>query len=139
MICRYCCTDLERPVLERWDFYLPIAPPSQNTIGGNHGGTRFVYAKMRKEFAAALIIKKVGLDIPDAKGKRRVIVTRLYAPSRRGQVRDRANIVGGCKMLIDAMVEVGLLVDDAEQYLEDFYRQLPASDSGTRIELEELG
>lgn len=140
MICRYCLTDLERPVARRWDFTLPLETPSQNRIGHNAGSwaARNAYAKFREDFILLLENQKNTLGIPKATRKRRVIITRLYAPSKRGRKRDRANVVGGAKMLIDAMAKVGLIVDDAEEYLEDFYRQLPAGESGTRIEIEEL-
>ncbi len=138
--CPYCLADLTREVTHRWDFYLPLEPPSQNYVGKNSGGwtERNRYKKFRTDFALLLQNKKNELKIPDAQEKRRVILTRLYAPSKHGRPRDRANIVGGAKMLVDAMVEVKLLVDDAEEWLDDYYRQLPCVESGVRIQLEVL-
>lgn len=138
MICPYCLTDIEAGVLERWEFILPLEPPSQNVVAQNKGNhvARRKYKKYRDDYVLLLQAAMGQLCIPRATKLRRVVITRLYAG--RGQPRDRANIVGGCKPLMDAMHRVGLLVDDSEQYVQDFYRQMPSNESGVAISIEEL-
>jgi hypothetical protein len=118
---------------------LPLEPPSQNSVAQNKGNyrARKRYAKIRDDYILLLKNAKQRLSIPDARHLRRVVITRLY--SGRGQARDRANIVGGCKPLLDAMHLSGLLVDDAEEFVQDFYRQARSNASGVGILLEELG
>lgn len=138
MICPYCLTDLSMEVSQRWEFVLPLEPPSQNVVAQNKGNyrARKKYAKIRDDYIMLLKNAKQRLGIPDAEHLRRVIVTRLY--SGRGQPRDRPNIVGGCKPLLDAMHKTNLLVDDAEEWCQDFYRQSRSNSSGVAIVLEEL-
>lgn len=138
MICRYCLTDNSAPVATRWEFVLPLEPPSQNVVAQNKGThtMRKKYAKYRDDYMLLLRNAKRQYRIPDAHGLRRVIITRLY--SGRGQARDRGNVVGGCKPLLDAMHLEKLLVDDSDEFCADFYRQCRANESGVAIILEEL-
>ena len=139
MICKYCYTDSGVYVAKRWEIVLPLEPPSQNTVAQNKGSfaARRKYKEYRDSYVILLGNAKVVHEIPDAIALRRVIVTRMY--SGRGQSRDRSNIVGGCKPMLDAMHMVGLLVDDSEKWVRDFYHQTRASASGVSIVLEELG
>lgn len=138
MSCPYCQTDCDAPVFGRWDIFLPLEPPSQNTVAQNKGSfkQRKRYTELRDTYKLLLKAAKTKHRVPDAKGLRRVIFTRLY--SGRGQKRDRINIAGGCKPLLDAMRLSGLLVDDTEELVDDFYRQQRAERSGVLITLEEL-
>lgn len=49
---------------------------------------------------------------------------------------DRGNLVGGCKLLVDALVLEGLIFDDDEPWLEDRYLQLEAKRGEGRTEVE---
>lgn len=121
-----------------WSFTLPISPPSQNeAVSANRGPARFAYAKRRDHWRMLLSLAKNTHSIPVASGRRRVLITRLY--HGRQKVRDPSNLAGGCKMVLDAMVSCGLLVDDAEAWIEAHYYQHPANGEGTWIELIELG
>ena len=42
---------------------------------------------------------------------------------RKQRMRDHANLVGGCKSLVDAVVNVGLLADDDDEHVEIEYQQ----------------
>ena len=52
-------------------------------------------------------------------GKRTVRITSYRAR----RITDHANLVGGCKGLIDGLVRAGLLVDDSDQWIAAEYRQ----------------
>lgn len=57
---------------------------------------------------------------------------------RRQRTRDEANLIGGCKGLIDGLVRAGLLVDDSRQwatftYAEDVASKTPTRRPSTRI------
>ena len=119
-----------------WSFTLSIEPPSQNVVASNKGAGRHKYRKFRDDYEELLRAFKDKLAIPTATGRRRVFITRLY--SGRGQRRDRGNIVGGCKPLLDALTNVGLLVDDKEEFLEDHYDQQKANAKGVWIQIEEI-
>ena len=118
---------------EAWDIWIPIEPPSQNVVAQNKGGGRHKYRRIRQEYEMALLWKR---NIPKAKGKRRVAITRCY--SRHGKERDLANIVGGCKALMDALTLTKLIVDDSPKYLEAHYSQERGKASGVRIVLEDI-
>lgn len=66
---------------------------------------------------------------PEAK-KRLVVITRYSA----GRM-DRINFAGGCKPVVDALVRVGLLYDDTEEWLDDRYVQDKAAPGGQWTEI----
>jgi len=136
---RRLCGTCQQPIPEggaSWSFTMSIEPPSQNTVASNKGPGRHKYRKFREDYEELLRAFMAKLEIPKARGRRRVFITRLY--SARGQKRDRGNIVGGCKPLLDAMTNVGLLVDDKEEFLEDHYDQQRANAKGVWIRIEEI-
>lgn len=136
-ICESCGHALA-PGGKRWSILLPLEPPSQNDpVSANRGGARFEYGRLRLHYQILLQNSRAALGIPVAKKKRRVTITRIY--SKHGRRRDRGNLVGGCKMVLDAMTRAGLIVDDREEYVEDHYRQERGDAPGVRIEIEELG
>lgn len=134
--CPYCQVDLGQGIEARWELFIPLETPSQNAVAANKGGTRQRYKELRTAFCQLLMDQKVRKSIPRATRRRRVIFTRHYCG--RAQERDRGNLVGGMKPLLDAMHRVGLLVDDAPEWVEDWYRQQRSTRSGTMITLEEL-
>ena len=119
-----------------WQFTLSLEPPSQNTVSGNKGSGRHKYKKLRDDYEFLFIVFRNELKIPKATGRRRVYITRLY--SGRGQPRDRGNIIGGCKPLLDAMTRAKLIVDDKGEFLEDHYDQRRAKEKGVEIYIEEM-
>jgi hypothetical protein len=135
--CRYCGVDLEAPIGNRWAFLIPMDAPTQNVIAQNKGGKRWAYKRMRDDFTLMIMACTRSIAIPAAKRKRRVVITRRY--DGRKQERDFGNLVGGLKMVVDAMVHAKLLVDDSPQWVEDFYRQERAvTDIGLLVLLEDL-
>ena len=133
-VCSRCNAPLSIPG-KRWEFTLHLEPPSQNVVSGNKGGGRFKYKDFRDFYRLLLKNQIQSLQIPPAKTKRRVLITRLY--SGRGRKRDHGNIVGGCKPLLDALTLEGLLVDDSEKFVEDHYYQERGKDQGVRIVIDE--
>jgi hypothetical protein len=65
------------------------------------------------------------------------LIERKFAGRRREF--DYGNLVGGCKHLIDALVNLGVIYDDAPKYLTVEYRQskVPDGEAGTIITLLE--
>jgi hypothetical protein len=62
-------------------------------------------------------------------------IRRIYAhPNRR---MDYANMVGGCKPLIDALIDCHIIVDDADKYFECSYEQDKGVESYTWLILKE--
>ena len=137
-LCGSCHRGIPEPTGASWSFTLEIEPPSQNDVGGNKGTRvqRGKYRRMRDDYTLLLKARKNSLGIPDATRRRRVFIVREYPKGKRRY--DRGNLVGGCKPLLDAMTEAGLLVDDKEKWLEDHYEQRPAYKGGAFIIIEEL-
>ena len=94
-----------------WTFTLPGATPSLNEIHGHHW---FWIAKGKTSLGWSLVsaLNKIP-KIPKATGKRRLTIVR-YGKGRL----DRDNLVGGCKWLVDAIKERGLILDDCEKSCE---------------------
>lgn len=118
-------------------FFIPMEPPSQNTVAMNSSGKRFGYKAVRNQFTFMVRAAMNARAIPEAKGKRRLVLTRFY--TGRGRAYDRANMVGGCKPVVDSLVNCGLLVDDSEQWLDDYYLQRRDDHlSGVEVVLQEM-
>lgn len=124
---------------------------SANRYSVNHGAARFAYAKKRDEwfsqFRATIWLVVVDgeettattFQIGDPTKRRRVTFTRCYAG--RDREMDRANMIGGMKPVLDAMVRAGLLVDDSPKWLDDRYEQqrVGKGEDGLRVLIEEVG
>jgi len=135
--CVACGYDYEAVVTNRYEFAIPVGIPSQTKLGANTPGRGGgIYRGYRRRFARA--IAKADLDIPAAKGFRRVFITRLWGKGKRAY--DWGNLVGGCKPLVDEIVGAGLLVDDRPSACQIFYDQGKSEDGKdwTSIVLEEL-
>lgn len=138
--CPYCGDDPDLPVLGRWRTFLPVEPPSQNEIASANRGShpqRRAYRSFRDGYTLLIRAWATKERIPPPAGRRRLVLTRHY--SGKGRVRDRINLAGGMKPLLDAFVLSGLLIDDNEQSVIDHYGQerVPG-ESGVSVLLEEL-
>lgn len=98
------------------DLIIPFEVPSQNVTERRH------WSRRAKEKKSVLWMLRGALPsgCRPHDGKKRVVEITAY---RRRRIRDHANLVGGCKTLVDALVTVGLLVDDSEQWATFDYRQ----------------
>lgn len=122
--CEACGYDPSAPAVEVAHLKLPISYPSQNQLGANaRGSAGWHYRKLRQEFAAALHSALAEANVPKATGKRRVWLRRVYRPGKRRY--DAANLIGGGKHVVDVLVNRGLLKDDAPEWFEGFYEQVP--------------
>ncbi len=115
---------------------------SQNQLSGNYrsrGG--WLYRKIRDHWVSffAEHIEELGKQTTF----RRVFVTRWVGVGKRGARRkpyDDANILGGTKGLIDALVQTGVLYDDARDYCKIYVRQEYAPDGveGGQLAIEDV-
>lgn len=123
------CEDLGEPHF-RFRINRPIQ--SQNVISGNSGGMRWMYGKERKAWADAFASVLESGRITKAEGRRVIRITREYAGRKREM--DYGNLVGGAKLIIDAMQReiggkkkpipgVGIIIDDSNANFIGVYRQ----------------
>ena len=103
-----------------WSFEIDRLTPSQNELARRYRN-RHAYAKLRTEFELWIMAGMANGRIPKATGRRKLTITR-YAKSKR-YLLDRGNLVGGCKPLLDAAIQMGLIMDDKEELLDDHYEQ----------------
>ena len=94
---------------------------------------KFTYKKLRDDFTLLVTAARNAQRIPVAKTKKRRVIFDRYIAGRSRRY-DRANFVGGCKPLVDALRSCQLLVDDSERWLDDYYRQYSVV-LNTRIEI----
>lgn len=94
-----------------WRIMILRPTPSQNTREGQHFMTRH----KDKGVWWWLIRGAEGfLSIPRATGKRRLTIER----HARTVPQDEANVHGGCKGLVDDLVQLGLFKDDSPAWIE---------------------
>lgn len=151
-------------VAPQWVLFVHLQPPSQNEHVQLSGSGHWAFAKLREKWVKA--IRNAMLDtgggrfepVPPATGKRRIVLTRLYCG--REQLRDYGNLVGGMKLVVDAMRPArqrvitsgknkgrpilidgaGLILDDSPDLLDDVYLQQRTDNrSGLRIEITDIG
>lgn len=122
-----------------WRFFIAKRLPSLNDRMQNAGASRWKYAAERDEWRMWFMTARLKHAIPKATKARKLVVTRVYGG--REQERDRVNLIGGMKAVVDALVLEGLLVDDKPRWLVDEYFQRRASCNelvGAYFELEDL-
>ncbi len=101
-----------------FSFSIPFEVPSQNVCERRHWT-----ARRKEQEGLAWLLKIHAAAVPRAKGQRLV---RIHAYRKR-LCRDDANLVGGCKGLVDALVTARLLVDDSKPWAKFTYCQDLAS------------
>lgn len=138
--CPRCGHDPGATVLARWNISVDREIRSLNAHRGNYGAQRWAYKADREAWQQWFIVARRNQDIPEATGKRRVTITRLIGYQQREF--DHDNLVGGCKVVVDAMVRAGLLVSDKPADVEVTYRQerrpRTTRSGGALVALEEL-
>jgi hypothetical protein len=85
--------------------------PSQNVRDAQHWALR---RRVKTEWSWRIRAASTFLSIPKATGKRRLTIERHF----KGKPQDEANIHGGSKGIVDALVEWKLLVDDSPDWIE---------------------
>lgn len=133
--CAWCDFDPTLQITGSWLITVPKPALSSNQLKSNlPGKAGFVYRKYRNDFKAA-IEPQIG-NIPAATGRRRVFFTREFAAPAREF--DRDNMVAGMKPVRDCLTELGLLVDDKNQWLQAHYRQQRTGMTQVVIVIEDI-
>ena len=105
---------------------IDMALISQNELGGNYmGRAGYRYRGFKKKFIAAII--KADPNYPKAiKGSRYTgTITRYYGARCRPY--DLENLIGGCKPLVDALKELGIINDDSPKFWTGYYQQIEST------------
>lgn len=134
--CARCGYDPTAVVTGRWEFTIARRVHSLNAHRGNYGGQRWAYKRDRDAWQWEFKAARINARIPIAIAKRRVILTRLY--SGRERAFDHDNLVGGMKLVVDAMVCEGLLIGDDRERAELHHGQDKATASGLVVVIEEF-
>lgn len=144
------CGHVTPTVLRSWETWIDAKVESANARNVNIRIRSRTYSKARDAWMwrwrsatwASAMLGDVGLNkvstvsiLASANQRRHVTFTRHY--SGRQQEFDHANLVGGAKGMVDAMVRVGLLVDDSPKWFEAEYRQIRSDRSGLHVRIEE--
>lgn len=148
-ICFYCGADGQAPICQRWELFVAYDVPSQNDLASNRGAwspdnkwsaarsSRARYKALRDTLRLFVALKMREEKVTRADKKRRVIITRYFGGHQK--LRDKGNLIGGMKPLLDALVLEGALVGDRPQDVEDHYNQQPDPDiRGVQIIIEEF-
>lgn len=115
---------------------VPLRTPSGNQLSGRHWRTR---VKLRKLWALAIRVAMTQAKVYGRPEFRRVRVT--FVREAALPIKDTDNAYAGLKPVLDAMVEIGLLLDDSQAVVEELVlRQVKAPRAAERtvIELEDL-
>lgn len=108
---------VDESVGARWRVVLPWLPLRMNEREGLLFKKQFFVLKKEKVRAADDIARARDVQgITPATGRRGVLVTIQKGP--RGGVDDRGNRWSRTKAICDAMVKTGVLVDDADRFLD---------------------
>lgn len=118
-----------------WSIRIQRHTPSQNVLVRKYKNPH-AYAKLRNELSQWIMVGMANAGIPKAKRRRRLTITR-FAKSKR-HLLDRGNLVGGCKPLLDAATQQGLILDDKEEHLDDIYHQEVGPAAEVHILVEDL-
>jgi hypothetical protein len=106
-----------------WTLTIPVEVPSQNQTNAWHWSKRHKHSKR----CGSLLLFYGANNVPKARGKRRCHILAF----RRQRCHDIANLVGGAKGLVDALVRLGLLLDDKDSMAELSYDQSTLKHSPT--------
>ncbi len=137
MSCIACGFDESLPYTTVGELTIPISWPSQNELGSNgKGGAGWHYRRLRQEFASELYAALTQASVPEATGRRRVWLTRIYKPGKREY--DVANLLGGGKHIVDCLVTRSLLIDDKRKFFEGVYSQIPGPADAIHLRFDDL-
>lgn len=133
--CEMCAFDPDARTAYTWTHRVQSYSPTVNSIGTN-GKNANKYRWWRREWEK-LFGEWLG-TVPNAMALRRVTFTRWYGKGNRAY--DRRNFAGGCKPLLDTVVNYGALYDDSAAWVQDNYVQVKSTDGIDYIEvkIEEL-
>ncbi len=135
--CAMCHYDAEQAVGAAWNLFVPREAPSLNERVFNTGNKAHVYRRERDAWCLWFRSERLRLKIPEARTKRRVVMTRIYGG--RQKQRDFDNLVGGMKCVVDALVIEKLIMDDNANGVELHYAQRESpTRRGLDVRIEEI-
>ena len=114
----------------KYAFAIPYEVPSQNVTARRHW--RHNYQDVDRTNRLARIM---GNEACHAKKRRSVTITSY----RTRRITDHANLVGGCKSLVDGLVRAGVLVDDSDRLASITYAQAVLSQMPVDLQLKFAG
>ncbi len=142
MSCSACGFDEHAPIAHRFELFVDLDGKSDNGRTVNAGASRFAYAKNRDLWALLLraaMMQLGGVALNAAVHRRRLTVVRRYCGTQKS--RDRDNLATSYKPAIDALVRLGMLVDDSAKGVEGpHYKQerCGKGEGGTLFLIEEF-
>lgn len=134
--CLKCGHDPLAIVTASWPHFIDREVESGNRHTFNVGGSRWRYGKARDAWQLEFRNLRLLRRIPRAMTKRRVTLTRYFDGRQREW--DADNFATGAKLVVDAMVREGLLVDDRREFAEIHYLQVRSTPRGLGVLIEEL-
>lgn len=115
------------------ELVLPLPTPSMNSLWGHHWSKK---ARARKQWAWMVRAERLRLlklgPLPSNVALPLHVTVDRYGP----RVIDADNAIGGSKMLIDALVAEGFLIDDSPAHLQATYRQHVGKPYRTEVRIE---
>lgn len=96
---------------------------SRLQVPGQNKRERWHWAKQRREVSSWEVQARAVMSPAVARsciGQKQHVTITSY---RRQRFHDEANLIGGCKGLVDGLVRAGLLVDDSTTWATFTYRQ----------------
>jgi hypothetical protein len=139
------CGHIAPVVLRSWETWIAAKVESANSRSVNAGAARWGYAKKRDEWRlrwrATLWLDGKRGGLPPVwpwtnVGRIRYVTFTRHFTGREREM-DHANLIGGMKGPVDAMVRVGLLVDDSPKWFTAEYLQVRSDRSGLHVRIEE--
>lgn len=107
---------------------------NDKVYGVNKRGNRFLYKKLRDQLEERIICLMHGRG--NETERKALKIVRHWGPRKRAF--DDANLVGGFKILIDAIVRSGHLKDDDPTHFKGYYFQRKSTTGFGWIEVKEL-
>lgn len=104
-------------------YSIPLETPSQNVTDRMHWRAR---SKLKGQWLYRILAACGGMHSPLMIRKRVEILA-----YRKRLITDRGNLIGGCKLVVDAIRDAGLIFDDSDKWATIDYRQELASKSPT--------
>jgi hypothetical protein len=133
-----CGWNPDRTPAREWTFEVEGTIPSQTALGGNVK-SGYTYRRYRKFFEQAM--KAPLNEIPRAERFRVAVITRLYGKTLSGRwcrPYDWANLVGGCKPLVDTLTNYAVILDDRAECFAGYYLQERSPDGIDRFRIRLL-
>ncbi len=102
---------------------IPLEVPSHNATNSMHWSKRARLRKLWEQWILARM-RQPGNYTPMNQEVKRTIVLTCF---RKRQITDKANLIGGSKMVVDAIKNCLLIIDDSDKWVDIHYIQFPAS------------